>query len=211
MKHIVKDPEPATFSQWKRCNPNATFRGDLGNHADRASVIAKRDLKDSLLNEQHGLCCYCECRVTGNTSHIEHFRPIGIPAFAHLQLEYSNLHASCGLMPGNGDDEHCGHKKSDVFSPNLISPLEPDCHLHCAYRMDGTIWGLDVKGSETIAILHLDSALLNAQRKALIDAFLDYDDDSELDYSIQRHLDPNRAIIGEFYTMVEFLHNRNQL
>lgn len=209
MKPIVKSSEPTIFAAWKATHPRATYKTDLCNKNDVDAVAAKCDLKQSLLSEQKFICCYCECRISLRDSHIEHFQPKG--KYASLQLDYNNLHASCTKEPTGTNDEHCGHKKGNYFSIDLVSPLEPDCSSHFTYQMDGTIHGCDNRGVETVKRLHLDSALLNSQRKNMIDHFLDINDDIDLQKEISHHLDNNVATLGEFFTMVEYLHNNGQL
>lgn len=200
MKYIVKSPEPEVFASWKAARPGATYNEGLG----RAPGV-KRALKTSLLQEQKFLCCYCECRIDADHSHIEHFRPKGMPEFSALQLDYGNLHASCTRQPTGSSEEHCGHKKGDSFSDDLVSPLESDCATHFKFTFDGSIEGLDEKGRTTIDILHLDSALLNSQRKKLIEYFLDLDDEL-VALEVSSHLDETKPKSGEFYSMIKALY-----
>lgn len=209
MKHIVKAVEPKKFSDWKTAHPGATYKKDLCNVHDPDAVAAKKALKQSLLNEQHYICCYCECRITDSDSHIEHFKPKGLPAYAHLQLDYANLHASCTRQPTGDAGEHCGHRKGNSYSPDLISPLEPDCASHFKYKLDGRITHTDNRGKVTISTLQLDSSLLDTQRKTLIDTFLLLSD-ADLTDDIAAHLDESRTAYGEFFTMIEYL-NANHL
>lgn len=197
MKAILKSAEPIGFTRWKYQNPQAGYN-DITRHV-------KSWLKDSLIDEQHSLCCYCECRIIQSNSHIEHFKPKAHNKFPELQLDYNNLHVSCGNNQKAGEDLHCGHKKSDEYSPLLVSPLESDCHTHFGYTMDGHISGNDDKGKESIRILHLDSELLNAQRKALIDYFLGYDDFQDFQNELKIHLNQDADKYGEFYTMIQAL------
>lgn len=76
MRHIVKQSEPSLFTKWKACNPTATYKKDLKG-------IVKHKLKESLIEEQHYLCCYCECRITLETSHIEHLGQKVLQNIAH--------------------------------------------------------------------------------------------------------------------------------
>lgn len=211
MKYINKKTEPAVFKNWKALHPGATYKDNLSDTRDPASVAAKAALKSSLLSEQKYLCCYCECEITANTSHIEHFKPKGVPAYSGLQLDYSNLHASCTRVPTGRPEEHCGHKKGHDFSANLVSPLEPDCASHFSYLTDGTIGYTDVRGCKTISILNLGSALLNRKRKALIDYFLIDCDEEDIEAEITNHLNPDANKLGEFYTMVDYLHSKGLL
>lgn len=204
MKHIIKAPEPATFTNWKTANPGATYKKHLSDPADANAATAKRALKQALLDEQHYICCYCEGRIGAHDSHIEHFLPKGDPAYAHLQLDYGNLHASCTLRPTGDPDEHCGHRKGDTYSTQLISPLETDCATHFTYTLNGHIAHTDSRGDFTITTLNLGSALLNTQRKLLIDTFLAFDE-ADIPAEIAAHLDTSRTMYGEYYTMIEYL------
>lgn len=209
MKHIIKAVEPKKFTDWKAANPGATYKSHLCNIHDPEAVKAKKALKQSLLSEQHYICCYCECRISASDCHIEHFKPKGIPAYAHLQLDYTNLHASCTRQPTGDADEHCGHRKGDSFSTDLVSPLEADCAAHFGYKLDGRITHTDHRGEVTVSMLQLDSALLNAQRKSLIDTFISLDE-TDIPVEITAHLDKSRTAYGEFFTMIEYL-NANHL
>lgn len=60
------------------------------------------------------------------------------------------------------------------------------------------------RGKETISMLSLDSALLNRQRKLLIDTFTGFDE-AELPDEIAIHLDTSQPAHGEFFTMIEYL------
>lgn len=204
MKFIRKTNEPAEFSTWKTNNPNATYH-DL---CDTKKCQPKSSLKDSLLKEQGYICCYCECRIYANSSHIEHFKPKGDSSYASLQLNYSNLHVSCTKTPTGSKDEHCGHKKGSDFSMKLVSPLESDCASHFSYTLDGHIGYTDDRGDVTVKMLHLDSELLNQQRKLLIDYFLSLQDD-EIQGELDDHLDATKAKLGEFYTTIEYLRTQN--
>lgn len=200
MKHITKHSEPAAFTTWKVNNPAATYKDDL----DREREI-KKELKNSLLKEQHYLCCYCECRIRKENSHIEHFKPKGDPKYAHLQLEYNNLHASCGKDRSGKKEEHCGHKKYNEYQEELISPLEPHCATHFTYNTSGEIGYTSKRGRITIDLLNLNSALLKTMRKKLIDYFLIELDDNEVNEELKIHLDTTKVEFGEFYTMIEYL------
>jgi hypothetical protein len=52
MRNIQKTPEPTSLTQ-HRCNTNT----DYDNYAE------KNELRESLVNEQRGICCYCMQRI----------------------------------------------------------------------------------------------------------------------------------------------------
>lgn len=210
MKPITKLAEPTELTDWKLAFPSAKYT-DLSNERSFPGAIkAKSVLRKSLFSEQKGLCCYCECRLSGNDFHIEHFKPKGNPLFAHLQLEYTNLHASCRAQAIGGEDECCGHKKKDQFSANLISPLDIDCDSHFEYNLAGNIIGIDSQGLETVSMLNLDSGLLRSARKSLIEYFEALSDEEYQD-EINIHLSDSANPAGEFFTTIQYLHNKNQL
>lgn len=200
MKHIIKMLEPVSFINWKRMNPGLGYKDLKG--------VPKTDLKNALIAEQKHLCCYCERRIFDSNSHIEHFKPKGNPLYQHLELDYNNLHASCIKYLSKGDEPQCGHKKGDVFTNTLLSPLEPDCSSHFWYTMDGVIHYMDIRGKEAIDVYNLNSAVLVKQRKALIDVFT-----SGLlsEADIIDHLDDTKLCLGEFYTMIEYLYQNHNI
>ncbi len=210
MKRIFKNAEPIDFANWKSAHPTAKYADLRRERLFPGAVNARNALRASLISEQKGLCCYCESKIINSDFHIEHFRPKDTALFPDLQLEYSNLHASCHAEPIGGDDECCGHNKKNEFSDDLVSPLDADCESHFEYNTMGEIIGNDIKGKETKRILHLDSSLLNASRKRLIEYFEDLEDD-EYDEEIARHLDDSGTSLGEYFTVIDFLHNKNLL
>ena len=70
--------------------------------------------------------------------------------------------------------------------------------------------GTDNRWRLTVEKLHLDSALLDNQRKKLIDGFLSIDDEAELQNEIKEHLDESQSVMCEFFTMIEYLHGNGQ-
>lgn len=203
MKYIGKNSEPQWFVDWKKNHPGATY--------DSLSPKIRKKLRASLVEEQHYICCYCECRIDVGTSHNEHFKPKGNSLYRSLQLDYDNIFASCTKEPDGSPEEHCGHKKKSEYDPQLVSPLEPNCSIHFKYNLNGKISPADNRGQLTIGMLKLDSALLDAARKTLIDLFLLKVDPDDLDVEILDHLDKTKTQFGEFYTMIEYLHNTYQL
>ncbi|MDE5959424.1 MAG: TIGR02646 family protein [Muribaculaceae bacterium] len=214
MKHIVKQAEPSAFSDWKSSYPNAEYE-DLRDEAGFPGADAARlALRSSLIAEQHGLCCYCETRIDNGDFHVEHFRPKDRnrnPSFRPLQLVYDNLHACCRRVPNGINDDYCGHKKSNVFDAQLVSPLECDCSDHFQYDVNGHIAGVDQRGNLTVAILNLDSSQLVASRKRIIEYFEDLDDDADYAAEIEHHLNLTASIHGEFYSAIRYLHEAGKL
>jgi uncharacterized protein (TIGR02646 family) len=175
MKYIKKKASPKQFEEWK------ATRGSLANYPTIPSAI-KSIVRESLLDEQNWLCCYCGLSLTRNNVHIEHFRPQS--KYRWLQLEYRNLHASCmGKLIHHSDEEEllelsdfCGHSKKDWFDEKLtVSPLDPHCESYFEYGFDGTIRAANrhLGAEETIHKLGLNTYLPRRQREEAIDAILE--------------------------------------
>ena len=202
--------KPQEFSEWKKTYPNASYK-DLGcDKKFPGAQKARWALRKYLVEEQRGLCCYCEMRIENGDYHVEHFLPKDKSLFPHLQLEYFNLHACCRKNPIGGDNEYCGHKKGNIHEPKLISPLEEDCEDHFIYDMSGNIKSEEDRGRISISTLNLNSTLLQRSRKSLIEEFEDMEDD-QYHKEIIIHLNSDADILGEFFTTIRYLHHRGLL
>ncbi|WP_318507171.1 retron system putative HNH endonuclease [Bacillus sp. T3] len=176
MKHIEKKPSPSAFEHWKK---------SAGGSASYPTIppAIKNIVRESLLDEQYWLCCYCGLSLTRNNIHIEHFRPQS--KFRSLQLDYRNLHASCMGKLVHHDKEvsdFCGHSKKDWFDPDLmVSPLDPNCESYFEYGFDGTVIGANHNraAEETIHRLGLNTYLPIKQREEAINAIFDLIDFSD--------------------------------
>jgi len=131
-------------------------------------------LKQSLLEEQGYICCYCEQRVSECDSHMEHFRPRSKLEYEHLQLDYSNLHASCQQRLRKGEPRHCGQLKAGWFEEGqLVGPLDANCEQRFLFTGNGEISPRDdgdAASLTTIERLGLDIPKIRALRSAAIDA-----------------------------------------
>lgn len=207
MKHINKLSEPEFFSSWKADNPDKTY------------VLfprsAKKTLKKKLIQEQGGICCYCEQSIILSDSHIEHFRPQD--TYEDLSLDYNNLLCSCQKKPEKETPLHCGHSKGNWFKENLlVSPLDPKCEDRFHFTDDGKIFPAtldDTAAAETIKRLALDIPALNSARKAVIEAIYSLDEPNtpltrkELQQVIKAYLKKNPdKKFNPFWTTVKQLY-----
>lgn len=196
MKRIIKNDEPKQFSDWKAQDKMA-HRPSW----NRVPQPVRQVVRQSLLNEQGAICCYCEGRVTMDDSHVEHFRPKG----PDNELDYSNLLCSCGQDGVTGEPRHCGHAKGSWFDETLlVSPLAPDCEDRFRFTGDGRILANDgdAAADMTINRLKLDLPKLRKLRSAAVDAL------SKLPPTKVRKLlatpDPNGSFL-EFSTTIRQL------
>lgn len=216
MRYIDKADEPVDFAAWKRSgeslgNPEWTPRYDQLQNPEKSS------LKRSLMAEQSGVCCYCERPITDDDSHIEHIDPQSSVTGSARTVDYDNLLCSCLREKAPGKPFTCGHARGDWYGPGYISPLEPDCASHFAYRDDGSMLPAranDHRAAETIARLRLEDPILKAMRKGALDGI--YGADDELDAPRLRALarayaTPNALGVYEpgFPSMFDYLFLRN--
>lgn len=138
----------------------------------------KRKLKKYILeNEQNGLCCYCEGKVTVENSHLEHIKPKSLDTQT-LTFDYNNLAVSCnGICDSGEEKEYCGHKKQNDFDEaKFLNPtLVKNIREYFLYKDDGEIIssGLDdEKVLYMIILLQLNTFnnyLQEARKKALLE------------------------------------------
>lgn len=171
MRFIAKGAEPELLREFKEmANPP-----DWEPSYDALPKFRKDAIKRSLIEEQKGLCCYCERTIDETDSHIEHFKPQH--GYAEYALDYGNMHCSCMSEQKKGEPLHCGMAKKDWYDDDLlISPLDPNCESHFVYHGDGRISPAsqeDAAAAATIGHLRLDDGELTAERKAVIEVFLD--------------------------------------
>jgi uncharacterized protein (TIGR02646 family) len=181
LRRIVKRPEPAALRDWKESWSQSGGVGHLG-WADLQNP-EKSLIHTALMLEQGHVCCYCERRISKETSHIEHFRPQGDQFFPQLRFDYSNLHASCTTTTDRDPPARaltCGDAKGDMFDEtDLISPVESGCANHFRYLANGEIRPAGGEGARnraefTIDVLKLATPRLESARRAAFDATRDF-------------------------------------
>lgn len=145
MRHIQKptqQDEPESFSRWKRGHPHAKY-------SSFHNVRAKSALKQALIKRQKYICCYCECRVSSDTSHIEHIEPQH-GGLSKRTLEFSNMAVSCIKDPKKYEQQddrsgigvlrdgwlHCGHARGTL---PVVSPYDPICNRLFLYSFSGEV------------------------------------------------------------------------
>lgn len=177
MRHIAKGAEPEFFTQWKRRNAKTArecrWSDDrIPNEAEREEwKTTRRRLKASMMEQEQGyLCCYCESRITADSSDIEHIRPRS----KHPQIcfDYANLLVSCTKA------SRCNSHKGSQYDENkFISPLQPDSESQFRYLADGSVEasGNSEAATETIRLLNLNDRNLREKRKEALRSLEDSD------------------------------------
>lgn len=118
MKKIDKEDSPKWFEKWKldylRINGReAHYKSDFSSDENR-----RRKLRESLIEEQGHICCYCMKKIFLDNSHIEHFWPKTF--FPQIDLEYNNIFASCNSFHLNRNRREA-IENSEVFDEEEYS------------------------------------------------------------------------------------------
>jgi uncharacterized protein (TIGR02646 family) len=170
MRTIRKGREPRSLQTY-RLTKDSTFE-DLPTET-------KQDIRDQLVNEQRGLCCYCQSRIRAkwNLMKVEHWQSQSDEKYPERQLDYSNMLGAClgGQKHGEKsppDTHHCDTAKGDtdlcfsVCEPS--SPIEERIH----FLGNGVIGSQDSSINDQLnKVLNLNLPHLVRNRKALLMAF----------------------------------------
>ena len=136
----------------------------------------KDTLRQALVSEQRGLCCYCMGRIHPNTNSmkIEHWRSRA--KCPSERLKYQNLLGAC--LGGQGQPaskQHCDTRKGDRDLKRNPSNLAHNVEALIRYETDGSIRANDVDFDLQIdRVLNLNLVALKNNRKNVLDAVLDW-------------------------------------
>lgn len=174
MKFIAKQTPPTIFLQYIKNNPTATYS------MFRKGKRRYKETKQSLLEEQGYICCYCGRRIDYEGSQIEHIFSKGTAAYKKLQLDYeTNMVACCDggkkeRSEGTINKEYlyCEAVKGDKILP--INPLTIECERKFLFDENGDIIGVSKDAEVTIEMLNLTSPVITNKRKAAIKYYIDY-------------------------------------
>jgi uncharacterized protein (TIGR02646 family) len=158
MKHITKGDEPHSLIQ---------HRQQANSNYD--NYTAKSDLRDALLAEQGGICCYCMRRITAQNMKIEHWACRD--THPQRQLQYRNLLAACD--GGEGAANHLQHCDTHKGTSDIkIHPADPvhDCETFIKYQADGVIYSNDAQINDDLdEVLNLNLQRMCDNRQAVLD------------------------------------------
>lgn len=191
MIFIKKNKEPVSFKEWKNNFKKATYKNLKGK--------IKADLRNSLLEEQGYICCFCGAAIgvvkdegdgnivilqkpiqNKNKHNVRNAHIVPQSKAPQLSLNYNNICASCGKFINDDEqcEEHCDLAQKDSILP--ITPLQKDCENFFSFNIDGTISpninkskADQKKAEETINILKLNTKDLINQRYEIIRTFSD--------------------------------------
>ena len=170
MRTIVKQQEPASLTQHRLTPPRDGYIPDYDNFPD------KDTLRDGLVREQRGLCCYCMRAISNNPREmkVEHWKCQS--RFPEQQLDHRNILAACRGGEGMPKDlQHCDTRKGDKDLKWNPANSRHRIEARLRYAADGRVEsGSDEFNSQLEEVLNLNLPLLMTHRKRILDAILDW-------------------------------------
>jgi uncharacterized protein (TIGR02646 family) len=176
MRTIHKGAEPPCLTKHKQ-QPHADYDNYINTidakTGKKIPNTGKDALRQSLVTEQRGLCCYCQSRIHPNEDEmkIEHCQ--SQTDFPAHQLDYSNLLGAC--LGGEGrtkKDQHCDSRKGNsVLCFSVCDPARL-IERQIKFLGDGRIESDDAAINTALNdVLNLNWSRLVSNRKAVLDAF----------------------------------------
>ena len=161
MRRIVKSGPPRSLGQHRR-----QAYSDYDNYPDKDA------LRDALVSEQRGLCCYCMARIRQNEVRVEHWKCQS--RYPREQLNYRNLLAACPGGEGTPRRlQHCDTYKGD--RDLRWNPADPahSIETRIRYEADGAIRSNDAGfDAELNQVLNLNHPILKNRRQGDLNAVL---------------------------------------
>ena len=170
MRTIAKGREPRSLQTYRQAS-GAAF-------ADLPAEI-KQQIKEQLVEEQRGLCCYCQSRIRAdwNGMKIEHWLSQSEDKFPERQLDYANLLGVCHGGQRHGqksprENHHCDTSKGDDDLCFSVCDAAHPIERQIRFLGDGTMKADDADIDEALnAVLKLNLPRLVSNRKAVLAAF----------------------------------------
>jgi uncharacterized protein (TIGR02646 family) len=165
MRTIIKGPEPDSLTQ-HRCANHASY--------ENLAEEAKRVLREALVEDQRGLCCYCMSRIWPQRDKMKIAHWHAQARYPDEQLDFVNLLGACRGGQGQPRSrQHCDTRQADQhISRNPANPMHR-VEDAIGYAPDGSIISDDPAfDRELNGALNLNLAFLKANRKAALDGFL---------------------------------------
>ena len=167
MRAIKKGKEPNSLAKHR-----ASSSGDFV--ADYANYKSMDDLRNAIVAEQGGICCYCMKRIRATESEmkVEHWACQS--EYPANQLDYGNLLGAC--LGGEGSpktNQHCDTAKAN--QPLTKNPANPadQVESYISFRADGKIEASDAAFDKEINdVLNLNLSWMKTNRKAVLDGFI---------------------------------------
>jgi len=102
--------------------------------------FSKPDIRETVIQEQHALCCYCMRRIcnSGSDMRIEHWYPLNLNKTS--AIEYSNFLGACtGIYSQDRSERQCcdNSKSGETI---MLDPQNQSMMNQIKYKSDGEIY-----------------------------------------------------------------------
>jgi uncharacterized protein (TIGR02646 family) len=166
---IHKEHEPSSLTQHRVSTPYPTYDG--------LPAKAKKILREALVKEQRGICCYCMRGIADDDGavKIEHWQSQA--HYPEKQLTYKNMLAACS-GGGKGQPvsrQHCDTRKRERALKFNPANIKHQVEKRVRYTRDGSISSPDAEfNAQLNDVLGLNLAALRNARKSILDGLLDW-------------------------------------
>jgi len=160
----------------KRAEPSSLRAHRQTPHSSYDNFSAMNALRQTLVTEQRGLCCYCMGRICigPTTMKVEHWKPRS--KYPAEELNYMNLLGCC--LGGEGNPRHLQHCDTRKGERDLKwNPADPSHQIEARirYELDGKIKSDNVEfDAQLNEVVNLNLPILCANRKSVLDAILQW-------------------------------------
>lgn len=171
------------------------------------------EVREQLITDQYGKCCYCESDITKAFHDVEHYRPK--THYYWLGHDWDNLLYACPLCNRTlkndafplEDESARANKPTDniaLETPLIINPSVTDPALHIRFRRHIAV-GITIRGKKTIEVFDLNNQ--NDKRRELLNS---REQEYDLFANEQKKLKAAEALLGCCTTQKDF-DNANQI
>lgn len=146
---------------WRRIPKETTTKPTIGRYSD---------WKTTLSEEGFHQCVYCTISENSfggiRNFHVEHYKPKGLPQFAHLENDYANLFFSCSICNSFKSDDWPNEPRDDYSIDCYPDPSKKDySELFKVVERTAIIEGLNIAGGYMENKLYLNRPQLIINRK----------------------------------------------
>jgi len=190
---LVDKGKPATQENCRlyEADPDSYKNGTSRFKID-SSIYRHKSVKEQLISDQHGKCCFCEADFTANGyGDVEHFRPkagytvtrsskLMRPGYYWLAYDWNNLFFSCQICNQRHkknyfplEDEvnralsHLSNHQAEFCL--LINPARDSPENHITFNRHVPV-GRDRRGKLSITAFGIDRVKLNNDREKYLQA-----------------------------------------
>lgn len=159
MIDIQKNPnEPLLLRRHRTSNPGANY--------DNGPADMKREIRQAVVKEQFGLCCYCMQRISPEKVRVEH--KLSQHNHSNLSLDYGNMAGACSCSEGlPKKQQYCDIYKGEKDFTFNLSCIQDKIQ----YEPQGKIKSSDSDLNDQLNnVLNLNVKYLVEQRRAVREA-----------------------------------------